>query len=185
MGLGIFPFALHPLAYVGIAFGIIIGIALLLMILKVDHLFIWTFALLSGMYVSGSAWESLVVTLIPDTGHIYLFTIWWLTYGIAAFSFLIVYLVFQMQIPRKINWNKTISLLILIVGVVLFMGVLEDFGCFFIWGLEYFIPTEVTWHDWIGNVIPVFYLTAIPGLFLLVLGLYLGRKYREPTKFIK
>jgi MFS family permease len=175
MGLGVISF--DPLLYLLIAFSIIIAISTLLFFLHVDHVFIWTFSLLSCMYIGGSAWESLIITIISGTGPLYLFLIWWVTYGIAAISFLVIDRVAQRRISKQIKWDRSIALGILILGLILLMGVMEDFGCFLIWGLEHFNPSEVTWHTWIGNTIPIFYLTAIPGGILTCIGLVLGRKF--------
>jgi hypothetical protein len=173
MGLGII--SLNPLLYLGIAFGILALIAILLYYLKLDQIFICTFTLLSGMYISASVWEALIINIIPGTAPIYLFSMWWITFGFAAASFPITYTIYQKQTQQTILWRKTLSLGALVAGIVLFMGVLQDFGCFIIWGLEHFNPLEAYWHVWMGNLMPWWYLAAIPGGFLILLGLYSGR----------
>lgn len=182
MGLGVI--SLDPLLYILIAFSIILAISILLFYLHVDHVFIWTFGLLSCMYISGSGWEALIITIIPESGPSYLFLIWWVTYGIAAASFLIIDRVAQNRISKQVKWDRSIALGILILGTMLLMGVVEDFGCFIIWGLEHFNPAEATWHVWIGNIIPIFYLTAIPGGVLTCIGLILGRKYGKRAETV-
>ena len=130
MGLGII--SLNSLLYLGIAFGILALITILLFYLKLDQIFICTFTFLNGMYISASIWEALIINIIPGTAPIYLFSIWWITFGLAAASFPITYAIYQKQARQMIDWRKTLSLGALVIGIVLFMGVLQDFGCFII-----------------------------------------------------
>jgi len=56
---------------------------------------------------------------------------------------------------------------------------LEDFGCYVIWGVaETFGPDLYAGQIhgvWIGGL-PVFYLSAIPGIIMIIISLWYSRK---------
>ena len=69
----------------------------------------------------------------------------------------------------------------LLIGNYMTFGVLEDFGCYVIWGLDKFYSYAPLFHgdEFFLGVIPYLYLMAIPGVILQTITLWYSRKFRK------
>lgn len=154
--------------------GILGGIAFLLKYLKVHAMFIITFFFHGSIYLSASVWESGIWggnTNLHAT-NVFTYGLWLLSYGLIGCSFLAMFID-----KEGFNKHKIVIFGGLLMGDWMFFGVLEDFGCFIIWGVERtFNPSFAYWHlNWIFGLFPTFYLMAIPGAILIILSLWKSR----------
>jgi hypothetical protein len=118
-----------------------------------------------------------VTTSIP-----YLVVLWGVTMVFVVLMPIFLYVSFKLEKRDIWSWKEGAFLLLLGVGCALFYGVLEDFGCFIIWGVsETFNPTYAYWHAWIGNFMPWVYLLGIPGLILTIIALWWSTRVVEST----
>ena len=77
--------------------------------------------------------------------------------------------------------KEATGFLVLLVGNYMTFGVLEDFGCYVIWGLDKFYEYAPMIHgpDFFLGVVPYLYLMAIPGLILQTIALWYSRRFRK------
>jgi len=152
-------------------FGILGGISFLLHYSKADSSYIIAFFFHGSIYLSSSVWES-AIWGFPRTYYTlpyFSLSLWLLLYGVIGVSFMVQYIN-----KEGFDRDKFVIFGGLLIGNWMFFGVLEDFGCFLIWGVaDTFNPTYAYWHhDWFFNIVPLFYLIAIPGIILIITSLW-------------
>lgn len=180
---------MDPIIYVILYLSIMIGSATILNKVKVHPYFVITFFFHGSIYLGASVWEASVWAPGPPDCHgdiSFSWGLWILVYGLIGLSFVALYAINQSNYMNfdfsGINWKNIGLLSTLVVGNILFFGVLEDLGCYIIWGVEEtFGPNKYAGEihqSWVG-LIPTFYLSAVPGIILIVISLYYSRKIKE------
>jgi hypothetical protein len=164
---------------------IMIAVVTVLNKLKIHPYFVVMLFFHGSIYLGGSVWEAAIWGPSPYDCHStanFSWGLWWLVHGLIAISYVALYAINQSNYMdfdfSGIKWKDIAILSGLALGNVLFFGVLEDFGCYIIWGLDTFSQDSVAGsihHSWVGPI-PTFYLTAIPGLILIVVSLWYSRK---------
>jgi len=163
--------------YIGV-FGILGFICFGLKKLKVDKQFIFTFFLISIIYMTIPPWDCFV----PEHQGWYfsLIALWGVTIGLIVISFYVINAIAQKQYIGEFNHKRNIIYGLLILGCFLFYGAFEDFSVFIYKGIHYFNPTDAWWHyTWFLNLFPLYYFQAVPGIILIILTFRWSVKNRE------
>jgi hypothetical protein len=142
------------------------------------------------MYLATSIWEA-AIWGPNSSGHgnqnwiEFRVGLWWILYGLIAFSFIALYTVHQSDVLNfdfsGVKWKNVLWLSILVVGSILVFGVLEDFGCYLIWGLDTFDITGIAGmihYGWTWGL-PNFYYTALPGIIMIIASLWYSRRLND------
>ncbi len=169
--------------------GMLGGISLFLLY-KCHPGFAITFFFHGSLYVSVSIWES---PLWNPGDLFFCYGGWdwhWGFWGLmqtflVPSSFLAMFIYAQSREQDYVPFGKKYAIeaawfLMLLVGNWMTFGVMEDFGCYIIWGLENFYPYASYIHD--GNFflgIPTLYWMIIPGIILQFLALWHSRGFSK------
>ena len=162
---------MNDVLYLFTFLGILIGITYILYRIHIPPLFYLTHFSIANIYLSISIWEA---SVRQPTTMGYVFSLWIITIGFVVTIPLLIYSTYRYENTFSLKEGAVLGLLIL--GCILLYGVLEDLCCFVIWGFEYFTPAYVTWHFWIGDFMPWWYLTGIPGVPIIIYAFYWSRK---------
>jgi hypothetical protein len=155
------------LSLFGYSFIILGGIAIVMVLYNVPRFFAVTFFFLSFFHIITAAIES---TIAWDTHDwvLYNIAIWIISCGIFAGAFFLLYILYQKMIFGKIRGDWTAAMGIFLIGILLVIGVINDFSQVLMAGLD-FNQADLWWHfDLINGVFPAGYLLIIPGFFLLI-----------------
>lgn len=153
---------MHVALYILVTFGIVALTTLCLFdLIKIGTTESLIFFFFSYIYLLASVWESALwhPSLEPHSPTLPYFmeTLWGLFFGVIGVAFFTLYI---MQIRHSENRKRrVIAMGLMLLGIALLFGVLEDYGCNVIWDqTSYFSP---------------FYYTAIAGIILLGVAIYL------------
>jgi len=134
-----------------------------------------------------AVWESDVWSPLKETrlsgSWGFIFGFWLITLTILIPAIFLLSLIYaQSQNPtwkpfHKYYTKEALTYVMLLAGNWMFFGVLEDFGCYVIWGVDRFYELAPWFHRglWIGGL-PWIYWIIIPGIILIALSLYLRKK---------
>jgi len=172
--------------YALISLSILGGISLFLMALKFHYGFIITFFFQGSLYISVTVWESPLWNpgdgIDCVGGWDWLWGLWGLMFMfLIPLAFLSMFIYAQSREEKYKIFGKYYSIeasifLMLLVGNWFTFGVVEDFGCYIIWGLENFHTYAAIIHgDAFLWGIPSLYWYIISGLILQVLAFSLSR----------
>ena len=175
---------LFALSFIGLLGGIS-----LLIFFKFHIGFAITFFFHGCLYVTVSVWESPLWKPFDGIdcvgGWDWMWGLWGLMFMfIIPLAFLTMFVYAQSREENyKIfgkEYTKEASIyLMLIAGNWMTFGVMEDFGCYIIWGLDKFAEYAAVIHqDRFFLGIPTLYYMIIPGIILQILSLFLIRRYR-------
>ena len=151
-----------------------------------------TFFFHGSIYVAVSIWESplwnpgdIFIVYGGDNWH---YGFWGLMQTfIVPLTFLTMFIYAQSReedyVPFGKEYSKEASLyLLLLIGDWMTFGVMEDFGCYVIWGLDKFYDYAHRIHaSWFLGV-PTLYWMIIPGIILQTLALIYSRQFRKKLK---
>ncbi|MHA1343150.1 MAG: hypothetical protein ACTSQG_04140 [Promethearchaeota archaeon] len=99
-----------------------------------------------------------------------LLAIWLITVGLFGASLYAGHAIAQKHYTGKFDHIKNVMYGVLIIGIILFYGMFEDFSVFIYRGIHYFNPKDAWWHyDWFYNLFPIYYFQAIPGIILIII----------------
>jgi hypothetical protein len=145
----------------------------------ISLLFSFTFFFLGSIYLSAALWESEM--LAHGNPLSYLFTLWVVMFGFIVGSYVAFYWLYR----RDFRGREFLAYIIFLIGMMLLFGVLEDFLQYIIWGLDTFNPICAYWHVyWFYDLFPVMYWMGLPGLIMVIVGLYLSTQTEPKINLI-
>jgi len=145
----------------------------------INHLLIWVHAILGLIFLSISIWEA--AGAYQDRVLSYLEALWGITMVITVGMPIVIYVVMHVSKEYQFTYGKLVRLILLVCGCYMFYGVLEDFGCYVIWGIETLSPSSyggIHHQEWFYGLFPTLYFLAIPGIILIIVAFYWSRRSR-------
>ncbi|NVM31095.1 MAG: hypothetical protein HWN65_19795 [Candidatus Helarchaeota archaeon] len=106
----------------------------ILFLFRIDSLYIFTFVVISFIYLSVSVWEMTVFWECAETqlSLPYVATLWFVTLASLCVAFWVFYIILQKRFTGTIDTWKTIKLGFLIWATNGTMGALEDWNCWWV-----------------------------------------------------
>ncbi len=158
-----------------ISFGIIFIIGFTLSYLRIKSFIVISF-ILQGLIISSLAvveTASGVDSLVLDELYLYWFSFWGITMQLICIIYISWFIIYQHALSDQVNVKDVIQFACIIWGELFFFGILIcDLGYFFINGFDKFNPVDAWWlAPFIGGVFPAYYLQAVLGAILLIIGL--------------
>jgi hypothetical protein len=181
--------------YLLLIFTLFCGTGYLLIRLKVDLWFVFTYVVLSLINASVPLWEYYSTTaaaptiprhaVLMDASLGYLNALWGITFVMIDATFILAYAVYQWKVAKDLYWRSIIYLAIMVVGIHWFMGIwFADFGYFILAGLEYFNPIDAFWMPWFGPLPVLYWFATFIGVPLFAIGMGWAIKHRHKKELM-
>jgi hypothetical protein len=176
--MAIHPAQFHPLLYAILVVSIIVVLAYVLVKFGgISNLYGLTFILIGTTYMLASIWDINAI----GNGIDFTISVWIIFMGVVGSSYIFLYIYYRHGSDFYQDRTALIKVFLYtgyIIGLMMVFGVLEDFGCYILWGMEYFNPDFAIWIPHWTWGIPTFYFMAIPGIIIILITLYYSKKYR-------
>jgi hypothetical protein len=168
------------LIYYGIIIAFFTLLGILLWRLRLNHYFIWSFVLLGLFYLSMTGWEIILWEMGGLSNPLYAVYVWGFMTTTVLLGFVVIYGVILRR-AGTFTWRKMGYIAILIVGMALAFGALEDFGHWVILWIDgqYTFGYMMSWFI----LKPLLVVMLVIGIPLLVIAFWVS-KPQNPRNLI-